>query len=112
MADEGQKLLQWDGKVGPATIATVVFGAVQISVIVGTVLLTAGAGREAVENSKAAVIELRNIVLTMQAASAQNSERLTRVEGRLDNVEKQGDRIERKIDIIGGPATIVTPPRR
>lgn len=102
MATEEKKLIQWDNKMGPATVATITFGVINIGVIIGAFMLSAGAFREGVENSKAAVTELKNIVETMRAASSATNERITRVEERTDAVAKSLDRIERKVDNLAG----------
>lgn len=94
--DEDAPLVQWDNKIGMATVV----GCVQIVVVIACVVLAFGSVRDAVENSKVAVTELKNVVQTIQTASQQASERITRVEERTDAVAKSLDRIERKVDLL------------
>jgi len=96
MGNGEEKLVTWDNKIGMATVV----GIVQIIIVVGVVILSFGSVKDATENSKAAVTELRNIVETMRTASTNNSERVTRVEERTEFVVKQLDRIEHKVDTI------------
>src|SRR5262245_48449164 len=96
MADNEKKLFEWENKIGMATVT----GVMQVIILIVTIAVAFNSVKDAIDNSKVAVTELKNIVTTIQSANAANAERITRVEERTDSVVKSLDRIERKVDAL------------
>lgn len=99
MADEENKLAQWDGKVGWGTIAT----GIMTVVVIGGIVAGYGSMRTASDNSTLAVEKLTALVLEVQKSNAANAERITRVEEQNKAMAAGLDRIERKVDALSVP---------
>lgn len=86
--------MQWDSKIGPATIV----GIAQLLLILIGGVVTVTQLQSSIETEKLQVTELKNVVTTLQAAQASGTERVGRLETSIGFLNTSVNRIETKID--------------
>jgi uncharacterized protein HemX len=86
--------MQWDSKVGPATIV----GAIQLLIVLIGGIFVFAQVQNNTENSKLAVAELKNVVNSIQMAQSINAERVGKLETSIGFIANSVQRLEQKID--------------
>lgn len=92
--NDGERLVQWEGKIGPATV----IGLAQLLLILIGGLVTVSQMQNGIENSKLAVSELKNVVSSIQASQAINAERVGKLETSIGFIASSVQRLESKVD--------------
>jgi uncharacterized protein HemX len=94
MEDKDGKLMQWEGKVGPAAI----IAAIQLLIVLIGGIFVFAQVQNNTENSKLAVAELKNVVNSIQQAQSINAERVGKLETSIGFIANSVQRLEQKID--------------
>ncbi len=99
--DDEKSGLQWDGKVGPATL----IGVIQLLIIVIGGIVTVAQIQNGVQNTKESVTELKNVVTTLQSAQSANSERTIKLEAAVTYIQDAVKRLESTASAAVGAAS-------
>ena len=84
--------MQWEGKIGPATVV----GVIQLLLILFGGIVTVSQMQNGIDNSKLAVSELKNVVSSIQVSQAINAERVGKLETSIGFIASSVQRLEER----------------
>jgi hypothetical protein len=94
MQNGREKFVEWEGKIGWASV----IGLIQLLVFLLGGVFTVGQLINGNTNIKESVVELRNITTTLKDAQASNAERVGKMETSIIFLTTTVQQLERKID--------------